>query len=77
MIWGFIPFVIITIIGVRPKSEFSNPVLLLDIACEIIRQFILQYVLCYPPLIPQNIGKKIVDDQFAKKKTTNTTTSHA
>ena len=70
-------FIRLLLPGVRPKSEFSNPVLLLDIACEIIRQFILQYVLCYPPLIPQNIGKKIVDDQFAKKKTTGTTTSNA
>ena len=54
--------------GVRPKSAFLQPGLVAEVAIEIVRQVILQYVLRAKPLIPDNIGQKTVDDQVGKKK---------
>jgi hypothetical protein len=54
--------------GVKPKSEFARPDLLLDITFEIVRQFFIQYILRRPPLVPQEIGKIVVDDQAAKRQ---------
>ena len=53
--------------GVRPKSDFAKPFLLAEIAFEICRQSVLQYVFRIPSLVPQDIGMKSVDS-FAGKK---------
>lgn len=44
--------------GVKPKSAFLQPDLLIDIVVELVRQIILQYVLKKEPLVPQDIGAK-------------------
>lgn len=53
--------------GVRPKSDFAQPLLLFEITIELLRQIFIQYVMCYPPLVPQDIGKEIVDANATKK----------
>lgn len=54
--------------GVRPKSDFLQPDLLLDITLELVRQFWIQYVMCYEPLMPANIGVEVVKKQALSKK---------
>jgi flavin-dependent dehydrogenase len=54
--------------GVRPKSAFMKPDLVLDIVMEMAKQFFIQYVLRRKPLIPDNIGQKYVDEQAGKKQ---------
>lgn len=46
--------------GVRPKSEFCQPGLLLDITLELVRQFFIQYILQASPLMPDDIGMEVV-----------------
>ena len=53
--------------GVRPKSDFAQPLLLAEITVELVRQFFIQYVMRYPPLVPQDIGKEVVDANASKK----------
>ena len=53
--------------GVRPKSEFAQPALLMEITAEIVRQFFIQYVLRYPSTVP-SIGEDIVNTYAGKKK---------
>ena len=53
--------------GVRPKSDFAQPLLLAEIAIEFVRQIFIQYVLRYPPLVPQDIGRQSVDANAFKK----------
>ena len=53
--------------GVRPKSDFAQPLLLLEITIEMIRQFFIQYIFCYPPLVPPHIGMNIVNKQIPRK----------
>jgi len=55
--------------GVRPKSEFLRPGLLLEIFAEVFCQMFQQYVLRKEPLIPQSIGmapKKLHDKNVEK-----------
>ena len=52
--------------GVRPKSAFfEDPLLLVQLAAETVRQVVLQYVLRTPSLVPKDIGQVVVD-KFAK-----------
>lgn len=53
--------------GVRPKSAFLQPGLLLDLTIEMAKQVILQYVLGKKPLIPTNIGQELIDSQAKGK----------
>ena len=53
--------------GVKPKSEFIKPDLLFDLIIETGRQVILQYILGYRPLVPDDIGKDIVDKYYYAK----------
>ena len=53
--------------GVKPKSEFLKPDLLFDLIIETGRQVILQYVLGYKPLVPDDIGKDIVNKYYDAK----------
>jgi hypothetical protein len=53
--------------GVRPKSEFMQPVLLAEITLELVRQFFIQYVLRCEPLMPANIGVDMVRKQASNK----------
>jgi hypothetical protein len=53
--------------GVRPKYEFLQPGLLLDISLELVRQVVLQYVLGYKPLMPDTIGVEMVRKQASMK----------
>ena len=39
--------------GVRPKSDFAEPLLLLEIGLELVRQIVLQYIVRIEPLVPQ------------------------
>ena len=52
--------------GVRPKSDFAQPLLLAEITIELVRQIVIQYVLRYPPAVP-DIGQRIVDSYAGKK----------
>jgi hypothetical protein len=54
--------------GVKPKSEFAQPGLLLEVTFELIRQVFVQYVLRRPPLMPTEIGVEIVKKQANKKQ---------
>jgi hypothetical protein len=54
--------------GVKPKSEFCQPDLLVEIVVEIARQVVIQYVLGYKPLVPVDIGKDIIDSNYRKKE---------
>jgi hypothetical protein len=53
--------------GVRPKSEFMQPVLLAEITLELVRQFFIQYVLRCEPLMPATIGVDMVRKQASGK----------
>ncbi|CAE7358379.1 unnamed protein product, partial [Symbiodinium microadriaticum] len=53
--------------GVRPKSDFAQPLLVLDIALELVHQLFIQYILLTKPLIPVDIGVDIVKKQSGKK----------
>ena len=53
--------------GVRPKSDFLQPLLVAEISLEILRQLFVQYVLRSKALVPQEIGQKVVDAQAGKK----------
>jgi menaquinone-9 beta-reductase len=53
--------------GVRPKSDFLQPLLLLDITLELIRQIFLQFVWGKKPLMNTEVGVEIVNKQAAKK----------
>lgn len=54
--------------GVRPKSDFLQPDLLLEISLELLRQVWIQYVMRYEPLMPANIGVEVVRKQSLSKK---------
>jgi hypothetical protein len=54
--------------GVRPKSAFLQPGLLIDITVELCRQFLIQYILRRSPLMPAEIGVDVVLKQAAGKK---------
>ena len=54
--------------GVRPKSDFLQPLLCVEITMELIRQIIIQYILCIPSLLPNHIGTEIVKKQANMKK---------
>ena len=54
--------------GVKPKSEFCQPDLLIEIVVEIVRQVVIQYVLGYKPLVPTDIGKNTIDSNYRKKE---------
>lgn len=45
--------------GVRPKSDFAEPQLVIEVTFEILRQMFIQYVLRVQPLIPDNIGTAV------------------
>jgi hypothetical protein len=49
--------------GVRPKSDFLQPLLILDIALELTRQIFLQYVWGKQPLMNTEVGMEIVNKQ--------------
>jgi hypothetical protein len=54
--------------GVRPKSDFMQPLLLAEITVALVRQFVIQYVCRYEPLMPANIGLEIVRKQASGKQ---------
>jgi geranylgeranyl reductase family protein len=55
--------------GVKPKSHFVLQFdLLLDITAEIVRQFFIQKILRAKPLIPDDIGQEVIDQQAIKKQ---------
>ena len=56
--------------GVRPKSDFAQPLLLAELAIETLRQLFLQYVIRIKPEVPQDIGTNIVNQQAGKKQGT-------
>lgn len=60
----FLDFFGETMTGVRPKSDFLQPLLVVDICLEFVRQFVIQNVLRYPPLAPQDIGRDVVQKQY-------------
>lgn len=49
--------------GVRPKSDFLQPFLILDISLELIRQVFLQFVWGMKPLMNTEVGMEIVNKQ--------------
>lgn len=53
--------------GVKPKSAFLQPDLLIELALETGKQILLQYVLRKQPLVPQDIGQEVIDNQAGKK----------
>ena len=53
--------------GVRPKSDFLQPLLLLEIGLELVNQFVVQYVFRRAPLMVNNIGVEMVAKQAASK----------
>jgi len=53
--------------GVRPKSDFLQPLLLLEIGLELVNQFVVQYVFRRAPLMIDNIGVDMVAKQAASK----------
>jgi len=54
--------------GVRSKAAFlQQPDLMRDIAVELLRQVWLQYVWGCSPLVPQDIGEKVVSRRATKK----------
>mmetsp|Transcript_16748 Transcript_16748/g.18152 ORF Transcript_16748/g.18152 Transcript_16748/m.18152 type:complete len:517 (-) Transcript_16748:41-1591(-) len=53
--------------GVKPKSAFLQPDLLVELALETAKQILLQYVLGKQPLVPRNIGQEVIDNQAGKK----------
>lgn len=63
--------------GVRPKSAFFQPALLVDVALETLRQIVVQYVLRRPPLVPLDIGQATVDSQAEKKAASGTAATYA
>ena len=46
--------------GVRPKSDFLQPLLVADVTFEIVRQIFIQFILQRAPLVPTNIGSDVV-----------------
>jgi menaquinone-9 beta-reductase len=54
--------------GVRPKSDFAQPLLLAELALETLRQAFLQYVMRIAPEVPQDIGVDVVNQQAGKKQ---------
>lgn len=53
--------------GVKPKSAFMQPDLLIEITIELIKQIVLQYVFMKKPLVPMDIGQAVVNEQYGKK----------
>jgi hypothetical protein len=53
--------------GVRPKSDFMQPLLLLEIAAELVSQIFLQYVWGKKPLMNAEVGVELIDKQAKKK----------
>ena len=58
--------------GVRPKSDFllADPLLLVEVGVELVRQCVLQGLLGAKPLIPQDIGTALVEEQYRKSLNT-------
>jgi len=54
--------------GVRPKSDFAQPFLLLEITFELVRQLLIQNVLIRKALLPTDIGMDIIEKQSGKKR---------
>lgn len=54
--------------GVRPKYEFLQPVLLFDIAIEIVKQIFFQYILRTEPILPSHIGVDLVEKHWKSKQ---------
>ena len=54
--------------GVKPKSAFCQPLLMLDIGVELMRQMFIQWVLRRPPLMKDDIGLEMVAKQAGKKQ---------
>jgi len=54
--------------GVRPKSDFLQPLLLLEIGAELVNQFVVQFIFRREPLMPANIGMDMVRKQADSKK---------
>jgi len=54
--------------GVKPKSAFCEPYLLMEIAVEIARQIVIQYFMGYTSLVPSDIGKANIDSNYKKKE---------
>jgi hypothetical protein len=53
--------------GVRPKSDFMQPLLLLEIATELVHQIFLQYVWKKKPLMNTEVGVDLINKQAKKK----------
>jgi hypothetical protein len=60
--------------GVRPKSDFVQPLLLAEITLELVRQFVIQHVLRCEPLMPTNIGMEVVRKQASNKQAAGSVT---
>lgn len=60
--------------GVRPKSDFVQPLLLAEITLELVRQFVIQHVLRFEPLMPTNIGMEVVRKQASNKQAAGSVT---
>ena len=54
--------------GVKPKSEFLQPGLIIEITFEMAKQFFIQYILMRKPLVPFDLGKAVVDANANKKQ---------
>jgi len=55
--------------GVRPKSDFVKDISLVsEVAIEILKQIIIQYILFKKPLIPTSIGVDIVEKHYKSIK---------
>ena len=65
----FLDFFGETMTGVKPKHAMivEKPLFAAELTIEIIRQFVLQYVLRKEPLIPSDIGQKVIDTQAKQK----------
>lgn len=53
--------------GVRPKSDFMQPLLILEITMELVSQIFLQYIWGKKPLMNTEVGVETVRKQAAKK----------
>jgi hypothetical protein len=54
--------------GVRPKSDFLQIDLVFDLALEVVKQFVIQYIFRRKPLLRDDIGVDIVNKQAGLKE---------
>ena len=54
--------------GVKPKSAFLKPDLVIELTLEMAKQFVLQYIFRKKPLVPSDLGQSTIDTYAGKKQ---------